>query len=102
MDKKISLQVGGSYEFYFKNDHWPKWDKGVVTYLSKDHMIILFEDGEENHYSPDTFYRKGEFRYIKSEREILIDIITSMGNLSEGMLADAILAAGFTNNKDNK
>ena len=31
----------------------------------------------------------------KTERELLIDIIASAGNLSDGMLADAILAAGF-------
>lgn len=41
-----------------------------------------------------------KFRPIKTEREILIDIITSTGNLSEGELADAIISAGFTNNKE--
>lgn len=36
-----------------------------------------------------------KFRPIKSERELLIDVIASAGGLSDGMLADAILAAGF-------
>lgn len=38
---------------------------------------------------------KDKFRPLKTERERLIDIIASAGNLSDGMLADAILAAGF-------
>jgi hypothetical protein len=37
------------------------------------------------------------FRPIKTERGLLIDIILSVGNMSEGVLADTILAAGFTN-----
>tara|TARA_R110002110_G_scaffold415850_1_gene658007 strand:+ start:28089 stop:28529 length:441 start_codon:yes stop_codon:yes gene_type:complete len=34
---------------------------------------------------------------IKTERELLIDIMLGVGNMSEGVLADTILAAGFTN-----
>ena len=36
-----------------------------------------------------------EFRPIKTERDILIDIILGVGGMSEGVLADAILDAGF-------
>ena len=35
------------------------------------------------------------FRPIKTERDLLIDIILGVGNMSEGVLADAILSAGF-------
>ena len=35
------------------------------------------------------------FRPIKSERELLIEVIVAHGNLSEGVLADGILTAGF-------
>jgi len=43
------------------------------------------------------FYQGHEFNYrpIKSERELLIEIIVAQGNLSEGVLADGILNAGF-------
>ena len=36
-----------------------------------------------------------ELRPIKTDRELLIDIILGAGNMSEGVLADAILQAGF-------
>lgn len=49
----------------------------------------------------DTFkiFWAGDFKPTPTERELLIDIILSTGNLSGGMLADAILTAGFTNTK---
>ena len=37
-----------------------------------------------------------KFRPIKTERELLIDVIASAGNLSDGILADAIIAAGWS------
>ena len=35
------------------------------------------------------------FRPIKTDRDLIIDIILGAGNMSEGVLADAILQAGF-------
>lgn len=42
------------------------------------------------------------FRPIKSERGRLIEVIVSAGNLSEGCLADAIMAAGFRLTEDKQ
>lgn len=38
----------------------------------------------------------GDLHPIKSERELLIDVIASAGNLSDVILADAIIAAGWS------
>lgn len=41
------------------------------------------------------FEQSSEFRPIKTERDVLLDIIKTTGNMSSGVLADNILNAGF-------
>jgi len=52
-------------------------------------VIVMAEGGEYRRISANAI------NPIKSDRDRLIDIIVSCGNLSDGALADAILAAGF-------
>lgn len=65
------------------------WRKVEVVAHTKKGLVV--EWGDEEYL----ISRKRKFRPLKTERERLIDIIVSAGNLSDGMLADAILAAGF-------
>ena len=53
---------------------------------------LLLEIGSKNR---NLIVTSMKFRPIKSERELLIDIIEATGSMSNGVLADNILNAGF-------
>lgn len=87
--------VGAEFESYFSKDTDPKWNRGKVAYSSNEYTILIFDDGEENLYNTKELKRAAKFRPINPDRQQLIDIIESVGNQSNGVLADAILAAGW-------
>jgi len=55
--------VGVQFDGYWPKDDKPKWSKGIVAYSSKEHLILKFDDGEENYYhSTDIEKQKPQFR----------------------------------------
>ena len=82
--------VGTECEYNSAGD---KWHQVEITAHAKLGLCFI-EKGcaGENYTSRDA----SKFRPIKSEREHLIGVISSAGNLSDGMLADAIIAAGWS------
>ena len=88
--------VGINVEFKYKADKvWVGRTCMIIAVYGSQFWALLDGNRSSNLYELNKF----DFRPIQTERELLIDIIISTGNLSEGELADVILAAGFTNNK---
>lgn len=66
-------QVGFNFEAYFDGDDKPKWNAGVVAYISDEHVILKFDDGDENYYDHKALLKKAKFRPIKTDKEKAID-----------------------------
>ena len=72
--------VGAEFESYWPKDTKPSWNAGVVAYSSKEHVILKFDDGEENCYFPAVLEKqKPQFRpadwnrKAEAERKQIID-----------------------------
>lgn len=100
MDKQEMLQYGAVLLVIFDQPS-NIWYEAKIFCVDEGRLIGRWLEGPRKGGIFDYQLQSRIFKQLPTEREILIDIITSMGNLSEGMLADAILSAGFTNNKDN-
>ena len=80
-------KVGELVETCFTHDGWSK--RFFIGITRNGQYIVESHNGSVSCHSAD------QIRPIKSERELFIDIIVAHGNLSEGVLADGILNAGF-------
>ena len=79
-------EVGGYCEILDGN-----WHKAFFVGCDEDGYYVFRFGGSLTCLSQ----KDAKLRPIKTERDILIDIILSAGAMSEGVLADAILGAGF-------
>lgn len=86
--------IGVECEINFNYGKTSDWHVGTVTYRSDKFTIIAYSDGDEVCYDVNVFDCLS-YRPIRTDRQQLIDIIESVGNQSNGVLADAILAAGW-------
>ncbi len=81
--------VGVEFEVFWPKDTDPKWNKGVVSHSSSEHLILTFDDGEENYYhSTDIEKNKPEFRPFdwnrkaEAERKRVVDAVYALDELS--------------------
>jgi hypothetical protein len=86
-DKMLRFPPTGSkFESYWPKDTKPKWSKGFVAYLSNEHVILKFDEGDENHYHPSDI----------EEREAIIrplDHATRKAELEKKRVVDAVVSA---------
>ena len=73
--------VGAKFEVYFPNDSTPAWNAGAVAYKSKEHVILKFDDGEENYYDASSLKKIAKFRPLRTEREKFIEAAMRVGEL---------------------
>lgn len=89
--------VGAKFEAYFPKDSTPAWNAGAVAYKSKEHVILKFDDGEENYYDAGNLKKIAKFRPLRTEREKFIDAALSAAcdyHKLEDILGD-LFDAGF-------
>lgn len=104
--------VGTEFEAYWPKDDQPRWNKGIVVYSSKEHLILKFDDGEENYYhATDIEKQKPQFRPLdhatrKSELEKIKlaqqarSALDQVGNQSVHYCIEQLIAAGWRPTKD--
>jgi len=94
--------VGEVFESYWHNDTNPKWNECRIAYISEEHAILRYSDGEENYYETSVMHKKAKFRPLDWDKkksddmlkiaEIVCEYGSSVGCIE---VAKAILAAGY-------
>ena len=68
-----------------------KYEKVTVAAITNEYLIVKYVTLEQHYMLKDI-----SFRPIRTEREILADLIESHRQMSALVVADAILATGFS------
>lgn len=84
--------VGARFEAYFERDDRPKWNAGIVEYKSDEHVILIFDDGDENYYETSRLKKIAKFRPIRTEREKAIEAAIPVVERSKFCAFDALAA----------
>ena len=75
-----------------RHSYWnsEKYEKVTVAAITNEYVIVKYATFEQHYMLKDI-----SFRPIRTEREVLTDLIESHGQMSALIVADAIIAAGF-------
>lgn len=93
-------KVGEECEYWLKRDPDSRF-KCKPKYVSEKMVVAdCFITGQTIEQA--LFFYEAKFRPIKTEREVLIDILLSTHSMSEGVQADAILASFDLTKKDGE
>ena len=76
--------VGVRFEAYFERDSVPNWSAGIVAYKSDEHIILMFDNGDEVHYTASSLARMAKFRPIRTEREKAIEAAALVIEINHG------------------